>query len=189
MSTYPCRSERACGSLLVIIAFASTTGCNRTWRTYEGELRPSTETALVRLPANVVGGSLIVNDIVCPHDWVTRFEVLPGRHEVEWGYRHSNRFVSTHTIHFDAQAGDDLRLRQTFWRAAGPLGPIGDLITLGVEAAFTPIAWLLPAGEEPPPGRFHAWMTAVDGRVIGGDPPDLPMGYVDVSYVTIDDLP
>jgi hypothetical protein len=162
------------------------TGCTSEWRAYDGPARPASELAVLRLPPDVVRGSVRLNDEPSPVAGVTRIVVEPGPHRIEWAYRHHNRFVAEKNVDFVAEAGEELRLAQTFVRTAGPLGPVGDATMLAVEVALLPISWLLPAGTEPPSGRYHCWVEGADGAVIAGDPPDLPAGYVEVMFVEVD---
>ncbi len=180
------RLVRTAAAALAASLLALASGCTTVWRAYDGEPRPRSEVAVLRLPPDVVHGSVALDDVPSPHRAVTRIEVLPGRYRVSWGYRYHNRFVGVKDVAFTAEPGEELRLAQTFARTAGPLGPVGDATMLAVEAALSPITWLLPAADEPPPGRYHAWIEDPDGTVIAGEPPDLPVGFVEVGFVEVD---
>lgn len=180
-----CRPLRAIATVIAGLAGLALGGCTTVWHAYDGPERPASELAVLRLPPDVVRGSVTLDGTPSPLAGVTRIVLEPGPHQVGWQYRHHNRFVAAKDVRFTAEAGEELRLAQTFVRTPGALGPVGDVTMLAVEVALLPISWLLPAGEEPPAGRYHCWVEGADGTVIAGDPPDLPTGYVEVMFVDV----
>lgn len=165
-------------------------GCTRVWQAYDGPTRPASELAILRLPPDVVPGSVQLDGVPAPVRGVTRIEMEPGRREIAWRFRHRNRFEQPVTLEFDADPGDRLRLAQSFVRTPGPLGPLGDApvraVELAVDLATLPLSWLLPPADEPDSGRFHAWIEDAGGTLVAGEPPDLPAGFVEVRFVDLD---
>ncbi len=165
-------------------------GCTRVWRAYDGPPRPASELAVLRLPPDMVPGSVELDGMAAPFRGVTRIEMEPGHRQVSWRFRHRNRFEQPATLSFDAAPGRQLRLAQSFIRTPGPLGPLGDApiraVELAVDLATLPLWWLLPPADGPDPGRFHAWIEDADGTLVAGEPPDLPAGFVEVRFVDLD---
>ena len=182
-------TTRAAGVVIGLAALL-VGGCTRVWQAYDVPPRPAAELTMLRLPPDVVPGSVQLDGVAAPFRGVTRIEMEPGPRAVSWRFRHRNRFEQPVTLAFDAAPGRRLRLAQSFIRTPGPLGPLGDApvraVELAVDLATLPLWWLLPPADGPDPGRFHAWIEDADGTLVAGEPPDLPAGFVEVRFVDLD---
>ncbi|MFK7962001.1 MAG: hypothetical protein AB8G96_15915 [Phycisphaerales bacterium] len=173
--------------LMTLVLLVSLGGCARPWTTAGAAELPAHQQAVVDLPDSLIPGSLRLDGRSAPHRDVSTITLAPGLHTLTWRYLHRNRHVESLRMPLDLAPGDHVRLRQRFLAADGPLGPVGDVAGFTVETVFLPLRWLFPAGEEPPPGRMHAWVEdRATGDVLAGRPPDLPTGYVELTIVPID---
>ena len=161
-------------------------GC-ATYRAYPGKKRPRAEVAVLSVPMLT---SFTVDEKQVPEQSISRIELLPGRHVIEWDFAYPNRFQASQRLSFAVCAGERYRLGQRFFAAPHPAGPIGALLELGLDTALLPVTLLLPldAPTEPPEGEYYCWMVQLPSqRLVAGTAPDVPMTHTAITFVPMEE--
>ena len=173
----------------ITTAFLLTTtlllGC-AVYQAYPGNARPRAEVAVLFVPwtSMTVDGEPVIEKNV------SRIELLPGPHVIEWVFVYPNDFKESRRLEFVAKAGKRYRLGQRFFEAGGLGGPIGvvaDLaLDLALDTALVPLKLLL-GSEEPvaaPEGEYYTWiLERQTGNVVAGMAPDVPQVHQTITYV------
>ena len=141
--------------------------------------------ATLAVPASSI---LVVDDQVLDGDNISRVELTPGSHVIEWEYIYPNRFAEVKRLKFDAEADHHYLLDQRFFPAPEDQGTLANVFDFAVDASITPLAWLFPpqASPDAPQGEYYMWI--VDRRsnnVAAGLPPDVPQEPNAISYVPV----
>ena len=170
-------------AMLLVIMLAG--GC-ATYRAYPGKKRPKAEVAVLSVPTLT---QYVVDGEPAPAQSVSKIELLPGRHEVEWTFTYPNDYREPQQVSFRAEAGQRYRLGQRFFPAPHPGGPLVAVLELGLNTALIPFKLLLPleAPTEPPEGEYYRWVVEVPSqRLMAGMAPDVPLGHATITYVPIE---
>ncbi len=173
----------ALGMILTSILFFQG-GC-AVYRTYPGEKLPKSEVALLSVPWTniVVDGSPILEK------YVSKIELLPGSHVIEWEYVHINDFRELKQLEFVVEANQRYQLGQRFFPAHGLDGVIGLVADLAVDTALVPLRLLFEEDEpiEAPKGEYYKWITEQrTKRIIAGMAPNTVQAHQEITYVPIE---
>ena len=156
-------------------------GC-AVYQAYPGNARPRAEVAVLFVPwtsISVDGESVIERN-------VSRIELLPGSHVIEWVFDYPNDFKETKRLEFVAEAGKRYRLGQRFFAAGGLGGAVGAVVELALDTTLVPLKLLL-GSEDPaaaPEGEYYTWILERETRgVVAGMAPDVPQVHQTITYV------
>ena len=160
-------------------------GC-AVYQAYPGNARPRAEVAVLFVPwtSMTVDGEPVITKNV------SRIELLPGSHVIEWVFVYPNDFKESKRLEFVAEAGKRYRLGQRFFAAAGLGGVIGAVVDLALDTALVPLKLLL-GSEAPaaaPEGEYYTWILERETRyVVAGMAPDVPQVHQTITYVPADE--
>ncbi len=154
-------------------------------RAYPGPKRPASEVATLAVPSSTI---LVVDDQVFEGDRVSRVELTPGSHVIEWEFVYPNRFAEVKRLRFVAEPGSEYELDQRFFPVPYDEGPLELVFDLALDATIMPLAWIFPpeAAPDAPEGEYFMWI--VDRRsndLAAGLPPDVPQAPATISYVPV----
>ena len=156
-------------------------GC-AVYQAYPGNARPRADVAVLFVPWT----SMTVDGEPVMTKNVSRIELLPGSHVIEWVFVYPNDFKENKRLEFAAEAGKRYRLGQRFFAAAGLGGVIGAVADLALDTALVPFKLLL-GSEEPaaaPEGEYYTWILERETRyVVAGMAPDVPQVHQTITYV------
>ena len=170
---------------LVLAGLLLLGGCG-TYRAYPGPRLPAAEIATLEVPRN----DLVIDGTAIDKGGISRVELLPGTHRVEWTFTYPNGHRESCELTFIARAGDLCRLGSTFFPSPHPLGFIGAALDLAAHTAILPIELLFPPPEpaEPPEGELYTWVILLPSRqILAGLPPDLPVAYAPINVVPVEE--
>ncbi len=160
-------------------------GC-AVYQAYPGNARPRAEVAVLFVPwtsMTVDGEPVIAKD-------VSRIELLPGSHVIEWVFVYPNDFKENKRLEFVVEAGRRYRLGQRFFAAGGLGGAVGAVADLALDTALLPLK-LLIGSEEPAAaseGEYYTWILERQTRhVVAGTAPDVPQVHQTITYVPADE--
>lgn len=159
-------------------------GC-AVYRAYPGEKLPKTQVALLSVPWTdiVVDGSPIKDK------YVSKIELLPGSHIIQWEYVHFNEVRELKQLEFFVEANHSYKLGQRFFPANGLDGVIGLVADLAIDTALAPLKLFIEDNEptEAPKGEFYIWINELrTNRIVAGIAPDIVQVHQEITYVPID---
>ena len=85
-------------AMLLVIMLAG--GC-ATYRAYPGKKRPKAEVAVLSVPLFT---HYVVDGEPAPVQSVSRIELLPGQHDIEWAFTYPNDYREPQLLSFWAEA-------------------------------------------------------------------------------------
>ena len=132
---------------------------------------------------------LVVDEQVFDGEHVSRVELAPGEHIIEWEYVYPNRFAEVKRLRFEALPDHRYQLAQRFFPAPYEGGPLELVLDLAIDATIMPLAWIFPpeAAPEAPVGEYFMWIVDQRSRdVLAGLPPNVPQTPIAVTYVPVE---
>lgn len=153
---------------------------------YPGKKLPRTEIALLSVPST---STLHVDGTLIERKNISRLELLPGDHTIEWEFEYSNRYAEIKELGFYAEPGATYRLEQRFFPAPFQGGPIEAVLGLALELTVTPLMWIFPpepAGDAPH-GDYFMWIIDQQSRdILAGMTPEVPQEHNTITFVPVE---